>query len=359
MCGLCAASCNQIANFFNSKHSNAALIYLLRDGKFEAVRSSLFLYKREMLPWTAQERISDIAYSSDSIVMTINGYGALVIDVHDPSHPRFDYRIDRDFFINRTLTTMVPLGNDVFCHFYINSFLDPDPYRSIITPTEHVNFTLLRLKDNRRSFTPYPMPLQKDRRGFEAVGFVPATKTRWYLEWKLSGTGYTLFEYSIFDLAGKNETPSSRSEYRAAYNFTDLASASVPAPMRTLCDHIARSLRQDDKVTSYHFNVKHKETNLVERFIHKAAVDESDPNFEIVNVRLFTDGVAIVGIAGNNRIASVSVNGGTVTETGLPGLPDGYEYTMVFLHGRTAYCAWEENSFYKTGNAGLVTVQLP
>ncbi len=42
----------------------------------------------------------------------------------------------------------------------------------------------------------------------------------------------------------------------------------------------------------------------------------------------------------------------------LPLLPAGYSYGEVALAGNTLYVSWEQSSFYKTGRAGLISVDL-
>ena len=42
----------------------------------------------------------------------------------------------------------------------------------------------------------------------------------------------------------------------------------------------------------------------------------------------------------------------------LPLLPSGFSYGEEAISGNTLYVAWEESSFFKTGRAGFITVDL-
>lgn len=49
---------------------------------------------------------------------------------------------------------------------------------------------------------------------------------------------------------------------------------------------------------------------------------------------------------------------GTITAFRLPKLPRGYSYSEFAIAGNTLYVGWEEKSFYKTGRAGILQVNL-
>jgi hypothetical protein len=327
--------------------------YAIDSGKFHSVPDIERLKKPSFLPWTIQERVSDIAYDSGKIVIGINGYGVAFLEEDKGTNQEFHYFFDRALFSERTLTMLLPFGDEICCHFYINTSLGAGPAGK--ASRAGCNFAFFPAQGVLDRFMPYILPSETDQDGYEAVGFLPATKIDWYIEWKKAGA-VTRFRYSQYEMSGSRETAISREQYRDAYSFKNVNLGSVPRAIKLLAREIKKRDLPDAESTSYHFLTKDKETNLVTRYESKGDADPRDDSFEIRNVFMFIDERNAYALS-DKAILWMEQASTDIHEIELPAMPDGFRYTGLFVSDRSILLSFEESSFFKTGNAGLLVIE--
>ncbi len=326
--------------------------FLLSGGRFKRVSGMTGLPARDLVAWTVQERVSDIAFDSGKILFAINGYGIAFTDTNKAGDG-FHYFFDKELFSGKTITTIIPFGDDACCHFYFNSSLSANELSH--NADDRANFVFFPVQDVMDRFTRYTLPFERVNQEFEAVGFIPVTKVHWVIEWKSSGN-QTKFDYTKYDMAGRAEEKITRDEFRRAYDFKDISGIGIAEELKLISLAAAAGAGRAEGTTTYHYLLKVKETNLCERYALRAGLDPSDSDFEIVNIPMFRDERGIYAISGEDALLFIAYDSDIVRKTELPMLPSMYEYTELFVHGSDAYLPWEESIFYKTGNAGLARV---
>jgi hypothetical protein len=348
-------SCGNQNDTFLKAAREAPKWFVLENGRFKLIPGPNALKSGTLLPWTIQERVADIAFDHGTIIFGINGFGVAYLDVNKPSNRAFHYFFDAEMFSRKTITAIIPFGDQACCHFYFNTSLSDDD-RSVAQP-QKVNFAFFPVEGVQDRFVPYYLPLQKKREGFEAVGFLPQTKIKWYIEWKKAGK-ITTFDYSLYDMGGKIESAISRDEFRAAYAFADLDDAATDPAIRNLGHEIIGRIGRDEDTTTYHFSARVKDSNLTELYAAGSHAKITDDTFEIENVAMFRDERGIYALPGNDAMLFLQYDSNKIEEMSLPDLPDGYSYSGFFVHDGLVFLQWEETAFYKTGNAGLIVTDI-
>ncbi|MBN1697161.1 MAG: hypothetical protein JW881_06585 [Spirochaetales bacterium] len=329
--------------------------YRLRKGTLTAIRFPQATDDRTFLPWTIQERITDFSIFNGRLFFTVNGYGLVALS--ESGNPRYVSTplYNEETFKYKTMTSLIPVKEALLCHLYFNTTLFPFDIASITTRNE--NLIKLIPGENICHIQPVLSPTQIEKSGWELVTFLPADTYRYYCEWKLSSETQSEFDYSIYDLNEKKETKITRDDFREAYHFVRFDEAGVEENMKTLCRYCIDKSGYDPGVTTFHFLVKSKQTNLIRRLVHEAPISIKSRLFELITIHMFSDEQKIFALLPDGHLLSVDKRSGLKHKQRLPDLPEGFFYTGFFINNGTIFASWEETQFIKVGAAGLLVIK--
>lgn len=340
--------------------------FKLEQGKLVQVKDQQNIKPGSLLPWSVQERITDIVLFKNRLYFSVNGYGILACSSLKEDRIGFTPYYDHHYFEYKTVTTLLPvyvsrdMENDmknntdehIVCHLYFNSMVFPFPQDDILFDSANI-IKLTHTKDELFIQELYPVPPEKTPH-WEIVGFLPVNKDTVHLEWKNSQKTYTEFRYSSYSVHEQKEKAEDREDFLHAYNFTPLSEGKTPEPLRLVCERIMAQSSRNLHDTTFHFLVEEKVSHITHRYIKKALVSITDEDFEIVTVRMFEDELAYYALVQTGFVYFIRKDDNTIRQIELPHLPEGFCYTGFFIHDKTLLLAWEESIFMNVGAAGLL-----
>lgn len=347
LAGCARAGAGRAAAVQPSADANARF-FQLDDGAFERVAGPSAFARRQMRPWTVQERIADLAFVGDSLWLAVNGHGLAAVAPGDP--PSFTARYDEWLFPQRTITTLVPRGGSIVCHLYYNATLNTAPREGL--KAEGVSF--LSFETGLDDYAVLLPPFQRANPGWEAVGVAPLAGGEFLVEWKLAADE-TRFAWSRFAPEKGTEAPSTREAYQQALAYRSADDAAVVSRgTRLLFDAClaelaAGGVRPGDAV-SVIFVVRER-TDPLKRSFRTGTGDA------FVTVPVFLETGAGRALLPGGRVVTLAADGSRAT-LDLPALPAGFRYTDLVRSAEHLVVPWEEVRFTDVGASGVLFFRL-
>jgi hypothetical protein len=299
------------------------------------------------LPWTVQARVSDLAALDGRLYLAVNGHGLASVEARRGATPQFRYFYDPLLFRYRTLTTLVPASGSLTCHLYFNSLLNVAAAGQL--PVR--GLSLLSLHPQEGIYRQIQMPFQASHRDWECVGFAPLSAQEFLLEWKLSESERTLFEYTRYSLASSAEKPAVRQEYREAWEPRPLEGR-LPAGLEALARELLRGSGGADP--SLFLGVRSAAEPLFRRYAWRSTSRREDGE-DLLTAHAFLDGERLLLLASDGLLLAGSPGSPRAAPPArrLPALPAGFQYTGLFVLEGVLFAAWEQSDFTTTGAAGI------
>jgi hypothetical protein len=330
-------------------------LYQLQSGRFTAIPKEQNPVATPLRPWTVQERVSDAVAWEGQVYLGVNGYGIARFISGEDEQRTFTYFYDPLIFRYRTLTTLIPEGDSggvtLLCHLYFNKLLN------VIGQTELKlqGISLIRLIPVSGNYEFCTPPYQEAHPEWEAVGFVPATESEFFLRWKYSDRNRTLFSYSRYELTGVEEEIDALA-YRKSYGFEDPLQTDG---MKRLLGEARKELDEPGVSTAYQLHLRYQDRPLIERYEY-----HPDDFITAEEIRLFTLSAAAAGestllLLPDGLLLRIVSGTRQVHRLHLPPLPAGYGYTHLLLHDGYLTAGWEQTAFTDVGAAGIFFAELP
>jgi len=296
------------------------------------------------LPWTVQARVSDLAALDGRLYLAVNGHGLASVEARRGAAAQFRYFYDPLLFRYRTLTTLVPASGSLTCHLYFNSLLNVSAAGQL--PVR--GLSLLSLHPQEGIYRQIQVPFQASHRGWECVGFAPLSAQEFLLEWKLSESERTLFEYTRYSLASSAEIPAARQEYREAWEPRPLEGR-LPAGLEAPARELLRSAEGADP--SLFLAVRSAAEPLCRRYAWRSNSKREDGE-DLLTAHAFLDGERSL-LLNSDGLLLASGPGAAPPPRRLPALPAGFQFTGLFVLEGVLFAAWEQSDFTTTGAAGI------
>ncbi|MBN2440793.1 MAG: hypothetical protein JXJ04_05590 [Spirochaetales bacterium] len=334
--------------------------YVLNNGTVEEVSGITDRGAASLLPWTIQERITDIALYHQNLYFLVNGSGLFTISSEEDNHFIIKTLYDPGYFEYKTVTSIMPFhisGNNdgIVCHLYFNSMIFPFPIDDSLY--DNANLITLTPSENRLFIEElYPLTPEQEPH-WEIVRMLPVNKDSLYLEWKNSQKSYSEFKYSCYSVTRRNDREIQWQEFLAAYGFISISDKKTPEQLRLLCERVIRDSLRQKKETTFHFFVEDKESHVTTRYIKKASVPMTDADFEIITVKIFKDEKGYYALVDSGFIYYIKAGNNNIRKISLPSLPVHFHYTDFFIMNNSVFMAWEESLFVNVGVAGLLILK--
>ena len=207
------------------------------------------LFNREsycLLPWTIQERITDIALCNKKLYFSVNGYGIFTVQLMGNERIVFKKYYDPEYFEYKTMTTILPVNKsekdnlgmtlvdslardneeEILCHLYFNSMLFPFQIDDILYDSANL-IKLTHTKDELFIEEIYPVPPEAIPH-WEIVGFLPLSRDEFYFEWKNSQKTFSEFRYSSYLVEEQKEKEINWEDFLESYGFIPISDENTP-----------------------------------------------------------------------------------------------------------------------------------
>ena len=333
-------------------------------------------------PWTEAVRISFMAQGEDNVLVSqttedkspriyalVNRLGLLLFS--EKTITLFD---DETVFENQTADNIVFMNNTPIFSIYKNYFFNKTIEESQLASQEKKSSP----SDVRKKYRAFLIEFDTESGIFypllscENLGLSDQSEitdyfwngNQWLCSIKTSLPEKTEFSYikfkpdtALLSISPEKATitamPSTESEFRSAQKPQDFSGAP---------ERVKRLLASLPETFNFYAEVKKAGGCSPENYFH-GTNEDSAPNLPLATVQLSESWVACLFQDGTMYLSGalygrkILKNGKTIALR-LPRLTDGYLYTDFGLSGGTLYAAWEETSFFKTGRAGFITVEL-
>ncbi len=305
-------------------------------------------------PWTVQERVADLLAWRDRLWLAVNGYGLAFLPAAGPAKPNYLY--DPPLFGHRTVTCLLPRGEELLCHLYFNALLNTTRAEDLKVQ----GISLLSLSPADGTFRPVPLPFQTGHPEWEAVGFLAEGDGRYLFEWKLSERQRTQFRYTAYNPLTRQEWEVERAEYLQAWHFQRIDAPDLSPALRALLDAARRMLAPaGDGATALQFLLRAGSSPGTLRYEYRPDGFATAEAASLVEVPLFRAGGIYHALLPDGTLLSTRRLGTGIRRVQLPALPAGYRYTGLLVHGGRLLASWEQRRFYEVGSAGLLLRDSP
>ncbi|MBN1413060.1 MAG: hypothetical protein JW969_19630 [Spirochaetales bacterium] len=331
--------------------------YVLENGRLTPHAREKWNRDVSYLPWTVQERITDIAFLNGRLFFGINGYGIAYLDLNKGTSDGFQYLFDDSLFHYRTFTGFYNMEKGLVAHVYFNSILN------IIDPGAFSTgeFNLLRITEKNTEFeiSQMKLPFQTRNTGWELISLLPVDyECNFCMEWKYSDSLKTDFNYTCFDFASHTEKNTNKSEFMKAFHFRNSEELGKKTRLGIFIQTLLNDLRDKYENCAFHFTVKKEDSYLSDRYSFPPA--NNDPYADILTVNVLRTPEEYYAVLKDGEVYRCLLNGDNVVQIArLPVLPAESEYTVFYKIRDVYFCAFEEIDFFNVGRAGLVRIRDP
>ncbi|MCR4939585.1 MAG: hypothetical protein K5930_05695 [Treponemataceae bacterium] len=345
--------------------------YLTKDGYTETKHPSQAPKAVSKL-WTDAVRLSSAAQKDGSAFFLINTKGLLIVD----GSGKLTVKTDLKLFPEKTAGNLVIAGKNPIFHLYENTVLEleADPESINTQRLEDIPFLAMY---NTENGTFFPGP---DRNTFKFAETSEVTQVYFdgeeiYLSVKNSTEKKNDFSYYRMKMPDQlaDFILSSRNRSSSSYNLEEIDEDAfeekltpqpfigAPERLRKLLDVIPEDFPFSVTLTGSAVENETPRTwinndspeALLETGIYTQTANAIIENDYIM--ALFPDGTGYFsGCLPGKHI----MNKGKPFCFILPELPQDFVYGVIALSGTTLTAAWEENSFYETGRAGFIVIDL-
>jgi hypothetical protein len=315
--------------------------YQISEGKFIPIASITAAAQVLPQPWTVQTRISDSVFMANTVVMAVNGYGLAAVDLRG-NQPAFAYFFDSTIFAHRTVTTLVRTASGVTAHLYFNQMLN-----TVGRPDLKIGgICLVGFLPGSGEYVFIMPPFQKRNPEWEAVGFVAASASDYFFEWKQWGETETRFGYTRFNPDAGTESSIDRETYIGAYKLS-AGAAPGGAALRTALFSMVRSELNPGESAAIHFTLRSR-ADAVKRVFRSGEGVTS-----ITTVPVWEEKGLALALMPEGRILSTA-DGTAFTSIALPQLPQGFRYTDLVRSEGALILPWEQTLFTDVRAAGFL-----
>ena len=330
----------------------------LRDGRLEegappaartaADRAAVFA------PWTVQSRVADLLSWRGRLYLAVNGHGLARLEPAPSAGVETFY--DPILFRHRTITRLLPGGDDLLCHLYFNTLLNDVRAEDLKVR----GISLLRLAPDERSWRSVALPFQADHPEWESVGLLPESEDRWLFEWKLAEQERTQFRYTAYQPASREERDLTRSDYLLAWRFPGIEDGGLPAVPRRLLEAAREALDlrsagggAGSGAPAIQFTLREEGAAAMLRCELRPPGYDTAEEPALLEVPVVRAGASYFALLPDGTLLSIQRAGGRIGQDALPPLPDGFRYGGFALAGGRLVATWEERRFYEVGAAGI------
>ncbi|MCR5290229.1 MAG: hypothetical protein K6E51_09585 [Treponema sp.] len=312
-------------------------------------------------PWTESIRIASIVCAAGDGQKDAPAYALVnrvgIITFNDSS---LQFHDDNVLFSNSTATQLVFVNNAPVFSLYRNSFFNTNtaekatqrPFLVQYNPEAQLFYPLI-------SYDNLKLPESAEITSYTWNG------TKLYVSIKQNTPERILFSYlkvtPLLPLQALNPATAQNkltSEKMSAEQFRVIQDTvpfqKAPEKLQTLLKTLPDSLGfyidcsqagGTSPITYIHAGNRSADTTI----IGKAVIADT------WTAAIFSDGTVYLCGALSNRTTLLD---GSPISFRLPKLPVGYQYGDFAISGTTLYVAWEETSFYKTGRAGFIQIDM-
>ena len=315
---------------------------------------------KQFIPWTEAIRISSANNSTNSSYAIVNRLGMLCFN-----GKRFSLEKDISLFSERTSQNLVFFNDTPIFSVYKSAFFNNTILEPSYSEDDSQHYFLVQFDDvSKISYPVINSTNLTDKQGYEVTDFY-WNGHEWCCSIKTISDTKNEFSYIRFKpliplLALSPSTAEGKIDIeecdvdffrnsRVHHNYSD-------SP-----DRIKKLLSGFDTKLPFIIEVKNaggSSPRIFENIV--AGSTEKELNAKAIlsaswSAALFEDGTLFLegALPGKHILRS-----GKTVAIRLPKLPVGYVYSDFVISGTTLYAAWEETSFYKTGRAGFLQVNL-
>ena len=324
----------------------------LRQGRFTPLPENQPPAAAELLPWTVQERVSDLTVLGERMYAGINGRGLAEVVLSADGESDFKYFYDPLLFRFRTLTTLVPEQETLLCHLYFNKMLN------IVGESDLKlqGISLLRLAPASGIYQFLTPPFQEQHPEWEAVGFIAETPRRFFLQWKYSDHNRTLFSYSLYDPSEGKEEEIGELSYRQSYGFQNVRSSPVVEPALS---EARKRLDTSGISTAYQLSIRFEDVPLPRRLEYHPDDFASAERIQLYSLAGSQRGERVLLLLPEGLLLESDPASSGIHRYRLPTLPAGYEYRLLLIHEAHLLASWEHSAFTVVGAAGIFFARFP
>lgn len=315
-------------------------------------------------PWTEAIRISSSTSTNEKAWFSVNKKGLLLLD--GSSVPTLI--IDEVFFPTNTTDNLMIYEEFPVFHIYKNSIFNEKAIEESRTDTSFENDSfLIQYRNDTGIF--YPL-LYKSDLGITTniqISSITFENDIWTLSAKNSTKEKTEFNY--YQIASDTPlTQLSNTQRKNAIKTTELSQETfrnkvTPQDFSKAPKRIISLLSVVPTSFPFVISIENTNTTNVSQsiFINYGDSNLGDPlnAYGIIGdtytMALFPAGTTYFAGALQNK--HILKNGKTISFR-LPKLPENYSYGTFVVVDSKMYVAWEETSFYETGRAGFIVVDL-
>lgn len=325
----------------NSPLNKPEKLYVLENGNFVKITSFSDLKKKEMLPWTVQERVPDFIVYKNNIIAAVNGYGIAAISSNE--NIEFEYIYNRDVYQYKTITKLYPYNDSVLCHFYFNSILNIKGIKN----NGSANTMQYFYSGNPE---PINIPFKKNNPDWEIISMIPCGENSFYLEWKREQDNNVNFRYSEVSFNEGTENIINRDMYRKQFDYADFRVENKKSRINEIVEIIIKELNISDNI---HFIIEVPEPPFLIKYSRNGDSDNDTNEIKIIKnnnsfFALLNDNNKIIIIKNNNQIFSYE----------LPELPLGIKFMEFIAADNLIAVSWEEIDFFNVGNSGIIILDI-
>ena len=314
----------------------------LLNGRLEPLVGGRPPVRRELRPWTLQERVAALTLFRGTLHAAVQGYG--VARLAPGPEPTFDYLYDQRVFAGRTFGGLLPAADYLVCHAYTDAVFDHG-----IAGAAEVN--LIKLYPGAQGHRVDYLDSAGRGAGWELVRLLSEGGGAYAAEWKLATEQESRFRYSRIQLATLKDMPISRDEFRAAYRTTVIeepgrAAGSVAGQ---LVNRIGRDLPEDvPAIFSFRDGARREQYLL-----------RPEATGNPIQITIARGPYGVVALHPDGRLYMIRSGVARVQRHDLPRLPDGYRYHDVQPLEGWVVAAWEQVDFYNVGRSGVLMLRRP
>ena len=303
----------------------------------------------KMVPWPHAPRITDITHSEKKVYCLVNRAGM----VQSPDFSVKSRELKETLFNNYTAGYMVKSRGELFAHLYLNTFFDDTPsgkriplespfIRILPDGAEVANSVFEDPEINLSAEGYYLVDLKRNSfNGDDSI---------WISAWKRSSADVVEFRYySHENFLGRSSRQITETQYKQSTPL--LSQTSLPVAVKNLALFVLEKNGRGNTVV----DMVYRGENMDYPFSCLVFMRDAE-NGDYEKICATSEGEKYFASYGRNIYSHV--DGDFFYLSGVEELPGKYSYTALFACNGLLYAAWEEQSFFLTGRAGLSIIDI-
>lgn len=303
----------------------------------------------KMVPWPHAPRITDINQSEKKVYCLVNRAGI----TQSPDFSLKGRDLKGALFNSYTAGYMVKNRGELFAHLYLNAFFDDtlsgkritleSPFIRILPDGAGVANSVFEYPETNLSAEGYYL-VDLKRNSFNVGAVV------WVSAWKRSSAEAAEFRYySHENFLGRNSRQITEALYRQSASL--LSQTSLPTAIKNLAAFLIEKNSRENTVV----DMVYRDKKIDYPFSCLVAMPDAE-NGDYSRICATAEGEKY--FASYDRNIYSHEEGDIFCFSGVEELPEKYSYTALFACNGLLYAAWEEQSFFLTGRAGLSIIDI-